>query len=367
MTRAAVGAALALVAASAIAIVWWRAHRVDAGGRTAPSTVLPTRDRASDARAREIVEQIDRILVRFDDVVLTSATPANDLVHALYAHGADYVILHEDRPISCVEWLVKQATVRDAADGRPIVDAGLSGWRFRRGTPQGESNTAEAHFAQFLFYLGVAGVDPNTTIVSLPDGAAVPLSDFVESLQAGIGEGIDLSYAMPALAMLSDEDSWVTRFGDRWTLDRLIRVHLDQEGTSDFCGGAHWSLALAIAATSQSSPTTGQSTSDRATRRLGELVADALEHVDAAGWFEVPFPDPTLPIRFSYLAHVIEWIVFGIEERRLLDVPALSRAIDRLTRELRERWDLYPFRDVCHGVRTSREVRRRPLAALSGG
>jgi hypothetical protein len=370
MNRRVAVVAIAAVAAESIAVgaATWLLLRSPS---ESASDRAPTRqvalDAATIARASDTIARIDVLLQRFNETTLTVETPANDLVHALLAHGGDFEILDGESRASCLDWLLSRATIQDAADGRPIIHLALGGWSSRRGSPIGESNTAEAHFAQFLFYLSEAKVDPHLAIVALPDRTTTSLDTFVDSIAARTSEGVDLSYVLPLLLRWAERDEWSNRFGKSWDFDRLLSAHLEQEGSSKFCGGAHWMQALAFALRGDQGREISHDLRQRAEQRLNDHFDRALTEVEHTGWYAVPFPDPTLPIRFSYQSHVIEWMILCIDDRELLDHEPITRAIARLILELTERWELYPFRDVCHAIRAARLVRNRLSRVVSAG
>ncbi len=315
----------------------------------------PLRHRIATNRA-----EVERLLKQFDDIAWCRADHPSILMHALLGRGEDFALRQGDdaAPMSCLEWLLHRSDwqhflhtrrSRASARGGPNVHDGKR-----------DARLPEAHFGQALFYLSETDIDPRATMTTLnSQGDLRMLLDLVDGTRRDVHEYADLSFCLPVLLRWSDVDSWLCRFGSAWTISRLLDAHIDAEGRSIVCGGAHWRYALAFAVVGRHGRQLDPLVLDRAARRLDEMLGATLAGIDVDG--RIPDGVVLVPdtMRFSHQAHSLEWLMVAVDDRTMRSHDRLHRAVSWTIREMTERWSVLCPRDLSHAAHALRLYRDR--------
>jgi len=314
------------------------------GQRTVPDRIKQLMNRN--------VQRIDSLVRRFESTTLTSDDHVNDLVHGLHGHLGDALVWIDETAESTVNWLLTDASWRVGTWNGPMLQRYPSGWRFRRSSSASDVDCCEAHLGQFLYYMMQADVSPDRMVRVPPTGEPITLHALVEALAAEVHAHADLSYSLPVLLAWHTQESWTNKYGEMIDFSGLLDTFLNTKRLSDYCGGAHWNMALAYVVTCDHRLRIDSSVMRRARKALQDEIRSAFNGLDETARFKLPIAEPMREsdVGISYQAHTLEWLLVCVTNEEIRKNPRLHLAVDWLILRSGEAWTSLAYRDLAHVI-----------------
>lgn len=242
------------------------------------------------------------------------------VVHGILAERWDLALLRRDRPgqeVSAIEWITSGVTF----DGEPLWEATPYGGR---GHPFTRPYAFEGHPTQFMGYMTMANI-PLEYEVKTPT-KVITIRDIINDAKMQVHEGVEITWTLWTLAHYEEPDAqWFNAAGQPWSIERLVRLQIDEPVTSGACGGCHGLFALAYARNmyiSTGKPLRGVwFEADQKIKRY-VLEAQALQNQDgsfSANHFNGPGYSDDFATRIATSGHQLEWLMIALPQSRLKD------------------------------------------------
>ncbi len=214
----------------------------------ATTPTFTSKELSKDEEQRELNTRLERIEKILDHTLNQRRLNTRDhaawqIVHALLAFGKDLQIEHNGQLVPALQWLL---------DGNA-----LTGWNLRPGDRgvvvpvEVGSKTGQGHPDQWLGYLSQTGLDPQTKIKVA--GKDYTIHDLLTQAQWDLTPGMEATWTLMALGTPTYwklNDSWQSRNGETWTVERLAGMEGNEVKSpivGGSCGGTHRLYALAMA------------------------------------------------------------------------------------------------------------------------
>ncbi len=259
------------------------------------------------------------------------------ILHGVLAYGADFEVLHADRKVPALQW---------------VLDGGhMDGWSMRPG-PRGViadleqgSKKGQGHPDQWLAVISQCEL-PSTQPIEIA-GRQYQLRDLLTQAMFDVYEGKECSWTIIALSeYLRPEDQWTARDGSTWDLERIIameagaadRSELSEQAINESaCGGSHRliGMTMALRRYQQVYPerplTKGWQAADE---RIRWAVARAREYQLPTGAFSVqyfarPGNASDLSEHLGATGHTLEFLSLALSDKQIAE-PWVVRAADYL-------------------------------------
>jgi hypothetical protein len=274
-----------------------------------------------------------------------------EVMHAIIAYGVD-TQLFKGGPagpkVNAVGWMCFNypcAGERMLFVNRDKVDA-------RRGVG------VQGHAGQFLAILAQSHVKADYPL--LVSNKEFTLSDLVEHEKETCMAGEELTFKLISLMhYLDSDDTWTTRDGQEWSIQRLVREELKQPIRGAACGGTHRLMGFSYAVNKRiqrGKPVVGEF------RRAQVFIQDfhrytlSLQNADGSfstEWFTRRGDNPDIDRRLKTSGHILEWIAFSLSDDELRD-PRMVKAVDYLSTLLlkngQHTWEIGPLGHALHAL-----------------
>ena len=202
-----------------------------AGDATQVTSQLPTDDQLRQRLDEAIAITARRTLVADDNA-------AWQVVHGILAFGPDLKVIVDGKEMSAQEYL--------------LGGGHLKGWVLSSGDKGVEtrvepgSKTGQGHEDQWLGYLSLSGLKPDTPI-KVGD-KTYKVIDLLTQAQWDIYQGMEAAWTLMALATYMPMDvKWKDKRGGEWTIDRVVQMEAEQDIARSACGGTHRLVGLTVA------------------------------------------------------------------------------------------------------------------------
>jgi hypothetical protein len=204
---------------------------------------------AADATSASLPAQLpndDQLCQRLDEAIAITASrtlvadenAAWQVVHGILAFGPDLKVIVNGKETSAQEYLL--------GGGR------LKGWVLTPGEKGVEtllepgSKTGQGHEDQWLGYLSLSGLKPDTPVKV--GSKTYKVIDLVTQAQWDIYLGMEASWTLMALTAYEPLDAkWKNKRGEEWTIDRVVKMEAEQDIAASACGGTHRLVGLTVA------------------------------------------------------------------------------------------------------------------------
>lgn len=327
---------LLLLTALSISIVGCQKTEPPAPAPNFTSKTLTKEEEQQERNAR--AERIERIL---DHTLNQRRLNSKDhaawqIVHALLAFGDQLQIEHEGKLVPALQWLL---------DGNA-----LTGWNLRPGDHgvvvpvEVGSKTGQGHPDQWLGYLSQTGLDPATKIVVA--GKDYTVRDLLTQAQWDLTPGMEATWTLMAVghpAYWNLEESWKSRNGETWTVERLAEMEGDEVKSpivGGSCGGTHRLYALAMAVNQKlvkdnlkpEQLTGGWKVADKTVQKFKALCRDKFQNRDgtfSGHYFVRPGMVADISDQIGTTGHIFEFLVSAMSDAELRE-PWMVAACDRM-------------------------------------
>jgi hypothetical protein len=256
------------------------------------------------------------------------------VVHGILAQRWDLSMLKKDNPkeeVSGIEWITSGVYF----DGMPLWEATPYGGR---GHPFTRPYAFEGHPTQFMGYMSMANI-PLEYEVKTPT-RIITIKDIINDAKMQVHGGVEITWTLWALAHYEEPDAqWFNAAGEPWSIERLVKMQVDEQVTSGACGGCHGLFALAYARNMYLS--TGKKLRGvwfEADQKIKQYVAlaKALQNADGSfstDHFRGPGYSDDFNTRMTTSGHQLEWLMIALPDHRLKE-EWFRRAIANVARDL---------------------------------
>lgn len=178
------------------------------------------------------------------------------IMHGMLALREDFLIRHNGQPVSCLEWIKTGPTFEnenwfEKTQVRVLTGrGGNNAWEMMtvgRGHPYNDKPYAfEGHINQFVAILSMSGV-PLETQFNTPQGP-VSMRDMLTYAKMTVNEKEEVTWTLWALSRYLPPDAeWTNALGEKWSIERLVKIETAKSLQGAPCGGTHGLFALAHA------------------------------------------------------------------------------------------------------------------------
>ncbi|MGE5195489.1 MAG: hypothetical protein ACM3U2_23600 [Deltaproteobacteria bacterium] len=256
------------------------------------------------------------------------------VVHGILAERWELSLLKKEHPgefVNGIEWITSGVTF----DGEPLWEATPHGGR---GHPFTRPYAFEGHPTQFMGYMTMANI-PLEYEVRTPT-KVITIRDILNDAKMQVHEGVEITWTLWALSHYEEPDAqWFNAAGEPWSIERLVRLQINEPVTSGACGGCHGLFALAYARNmylSTGKPLRGVwFEADQKIKRY-ILEAQALQNGDgsfSSNHFAGPGYSDDFATRITTSGHQLEWLMIALPQSKLKE-PWIRKGIENVARDL---------------------------------
>ena len=177
------------------------------------------------------------------------------IMHGMLALREEFLIRHNGKPVSCLEWIKTgptfenenwfektQVRVLTGRGGNNAFEMMMVG----RGHPYNKPYAFEGHINQFVAILSMSGV-PLETQFNTPQGP-VSMRDMLTYAKMTVNAKEEVTWTLWALSRYLPPDAeWTNALGEKWSIERLVKIETAKSLQGAPCGGTHGLFALAHA------------------------------------------------------------------------------------------------------------------------
>ena len=273
------------------------------------------------------------------------------ILHGILALRKDLELTKNGDAIPAIEWLASGPSY----DGQPVVQVTAYGGRLH---PYTRPYAFEGHANQFLAILTWSNLPMDFRFQA--GNQSVTLADLVRNAQMEVNERDELTWTLWALSgYLPPESEWTNRYGQRWSIERLIQLELHEFVEDAACGGTHRLFALTVARNrylQTSSQLAGPwLEADQRIRRYVE-IARSFQNNDGSfstSYFTGHGYSRDLTDRLTTSGHMLEWLMIALPEQRLSE-DWVRRGVSAVAQDLigcrTQPVDCGPLYHALHGV-----------------
>lgn len=292
--------------------------------QSAPQTPAPAKPQDSVVPAAPpkpqdpFAEMIDRAIAETAKRKLTAGmhTPWQ-VVHGILAQRWELTLVRpvERDEISGIEWIMSGVY----HENQPLWEATPYGGR---GHPFTKPYAFEGHPTQFMGYMTMADI-PLEYEVQTPT-KVITVGDIINDAKMQVNQGVEITWTLWALSHYEEPDAqWFNAAGEPWSIERLMKLQIDEQVTKGACGGCHGLFALAYARNmylSTGRPLRGVwFEADQKIKRYIE-EARALQNRDGSfstNHFKGPGYSDDFATRIVSSGHQLEWLMIALPQSRL--------------------------------------------------
>lgn len=257
------------------------------------------------------------------------------VVHGILALRWDFKLLtgKGNEEIGAIEWIMGGQQF----DGMPLWEETPYGGR---GHPFTRPYAFEGHPTQFMGYMSMADI-PLGYEIKTPT-KVITIRDILNDSKMQVREGPEITWTLWALSHYEEPDAqWFNSAGEPWSIERLMRLQVDEVVTNAACGGTHGMFALSYARNmyiSTGKPLRGVwAEADQKIKRY-VMEAQALQNPDgsfSANHFKGPGYSSDFPVRIATSGHQLEWLMIALPQSKLKE-EWFRRAITNIANDLIE-------------------------------
>ncbi len=310
---------------------------------------------ANDDLTPELIALRDKIrralAINYPRHQATNENTPWEVMHAIIAYGVDTQLFKGSKggpAVNAVGWICYNYPLK----GEQILFLNGGNLEARRGPG------VQGHFGQFLAILAQSHVK-----IDYPmhvGGKMFTLSDLIEHEKKNCVAGEELTFKLIALMHYIDSDeTWKSRDGQEWSIQRLVQEELKQPIRGAACGGTHRLMGFSYAVNKRiqrGKPVIGQF--ERAQKFIQDYhrYTFSLQNPDGSfstEWFVRKGNSSDIDRRLKTSGHILEWIGFSLTDEELRD-PRMIKAADYLATLLinndGHKWEIGPLGHGLHAL-----------------
>ncbi len=300
------------------------------GGAAEPAGDAPVDRELAELRER-VAEAIDVSSRRY--LTIDVHTPWQ-MMHGVLALRERFMIRTRDGElIPAVQWLRNGATFQ----GESIFLLSEDG---AQGHPYTEPYIFQGHPCQFFAMLTMLNLPLDAKFVV--QGREVTIADFVRHAKANVNDNEEVTWVLWSLSHYLPPDArWVNKYGEPWSIERLVRIETQNAVAEGACGGTHGLFALAYArnrARAAGRPLKGVWAA--AQGKLRHYIERTRQLQNSDGSFSTEFYagpgySTDFETRIDATGHCLEWLMMALEDEEL-EQPWVRSAVRSLAGDLIE-------------------------------
>jgi hypothetical protein len=218
----------------------------------------------------------------------------------------------------------------------------------------------EGHGGQYLAMLAQWRVKPTSQMRI--GGKDFTVADYIEEEKLTCQAGTELTFKLIALShYLPSDAKWTSRYGEEWTIPKLLKAEIEAPVHGAACGGSHRLFGIANAVKERAKrgePIDGQWA--RAQRYISDYqryTLNTLQNTDGSlstEWFSYPADRSFDPDRkLQTTGHMLEFLVWSLPDDQLRDpkvVKSVNFLADLLASNPDRAWSIGPLGHALHAL-----------------
>ena len=255
------------------------------------------------------------------------------IVHGVVALRWDMRIETADGKgsVSAIEWLMGG----NKFEGQSLWLATQWGGR---GHPYTRPYAHEGHPTQFLGYMTMANIPLDYEVQA--DTKIITVRDIINDAKMQVRQGPEITWTLWALAHYEEPDAqWYNSAGEAWSIERLVKMQVDEQVIRGACGGCHGLFALCYARNiylTQGHQLRGVWVeADNKIRTYAEY-SRRMQNRDgsfSSNFYKGPGFSSDFSTRLNTTGHQLEWIMVALPQSRLKE-QWVRNAVECLARDL---------------------------------
>ncbi len=216
----------------------------------------------------------------------------------------------------------------------------------------------QGHYGQFLAILAQSHLKLDYPMQI--GGKQFTIADLVEHEKKDCQVGEELTFKLIGLMHYLDSDeTWKSRDGQEWSIQRLVKEELAQPIRGAACGGTHRLMGISYSVNKRiqrGQPIEGEF------RRAQTFINDyhrytfSLQNPDGSfstEWFTRRGDNSDIDRRIKTTGHIIEWLTFSLSDEDLRH-PKMVQAVDYLATlmnsNMNHTWEIGPCGHALHAL-----------------
>ena len=236
------------------------------------------------------------------------------ILHGILALRSEYQIKVDGQKSSALEWLANASSYQ----GTPMVESTAYGGLFH---PFTTPYAFEGHPNQFLAIVTMSDL-PASYVFTTKTGAKVTIEDMLKNAQMDVNDREEITWTLWAMARYLPTDSeWANKYGEPWSIERLVQIQTRAEVNSAACGGTHGLFALSLArnaALAAGRPLRGVwMEADQKIKRYISTTR-SLQNGDgtfSSNYFAAPGYSTEFGKRIATSGHILEFLMVGASQQ----------------------------------------------------
>lgn len=256
------------------------------------------------------------------------------IFHGLLALRHNFKLKVNGEKASAMKWVQSGPNFR----GLPLIEQTANGGRFH---PFTVPYAFEGHPNQFLAILSMAELPRNFSFRA-GNGATITVDDMLRNAQADCNDREEVTWTLWAFARyVHPSVTWQNRFGEQWSMERLVQTEVGKRVQEGACGGCHGLFALALARNAYlQSGFQLRGAYFEADMKVKRYIAETRAYQNADGSFSSnhyngPGYAPDFNKRIAASGHILEWLMIGLSNEEL-EQEWLKRGVTSIARDLVE-------------------------------
>ncbi len=304
------------------------------------STTKPAAKSAEAARPADPLDvEIDKAIAATSLRKLTAGvhTPWQ-IMHGILALRHDFMLKKgrdskAGETIKAIDWMGSGAK----HDGLTLFERTQFGGRAR---PYTRPYAFEGHPNQFFGIFVMSDLEKNFKFKAGND--EVSIADMIENAKMDVTQGPEVTWTLWALShYLPTDAQWHNRYGQPWSIERMVRIQTQESVISAPCGGTHGLFALAYARNKHLAE--GKSLRGvwlEADQKIKRFIEEARVLQNSDGSFSTEYFrgrgfSNEFNKRIAHSGHMLEWLMMGLPQSRLKE-KWVRKGLDRLSKDLVE-------------------------------
>lgn len=261
--------------------------------------------------------------------------------------------------INAIEWMASGPSF----DGLPLWEATPFGGR---GHPFTRPYAFEGHPTQFMGYMTMADIPLDYKFKT--GTREITIRDIINDAKMQVREGPEITWTLWAVSHYEDpETEWINSAGEPWSIERMVRIQVNESVNSGACGGTHGLFALSYARNmyfSTRKPLRG--TWLEADQKIKRYIMEAksLQNADgsfSSNHFDGPGFSNEFTTRIATSGHQLEWLMIALPQSKLKE-EWLRKGIENVARDLiAHRKDSSDCGPLYHGLHALIIYRQRTV------
>lgn len=298
-------------------------------------------------------DKIRGVLTTYQPRRLNTRDNSNwEVMHAIIAYGVDTQISRggpRGPDVNAVTWMCVNGPCR----GEQMMFLNHGQLVARKGPG------LQGHYGQFLAILAQSHVKSDYPMIV--GGKSFTIADLIEHEKQDCEAGEELTFKLISLMHYLDSDeTWRSRDGQQWSIQRLIHEELKQPIVRNAaCGGTHRLMGFSYAVNKRmqrGKPIVGEFL------RAQTFITDyhrytfTLQNADGSfstQWFARREASPDIDRRLKTTGHILEWLSFSLCDGDLRN-PRMIKAVDYLATILASQpsraWEIGPLGHGLHAL-----------------